>query len=74
MPLLEIPLVGPLPRSKPKNQYMLVFVDMLTKWVEMIPVKKKLATTIEKEFHRKIIAKWGTPRILFMDNGKEFVN
>ena len=67
-------IVGPLPRSKSRNQYMLVFVDMFTKWLEIIPVKNKLATTIENEFHRKIIAKWGTPRILFTDNGKEFVN
>ena len=67
-------IVGPLPRSKLKNQYMLVFVDIFTKWVEIIRVKKKLATTIENEFHNKIIAKWGTPRILFTDNGKECVN
>ena len=47
---------------------------MFTKWVEIIPVKNKVAATIEKEFHRKIISKWGTPRILFTDNGKEFLN
>ena len=67
-------IMGPLPRSRAKNQYILVCVDMFTKWVEIIPVKNKVATTIEKEFHRKIIWKWGTPRILFTDNGKEFVN
>ena len=38
------------------------------------PNKTKLATTLEKKFYRKIISKWGTPRILFTDNGKEFVN
>ena len=32
-------IVGPLPRSKSRNQYMLVFVDMFTKWMEIIPVK-----------------------------------
>ena len=67
-------IMGPLPRSKAKNQYILVCVDMFTKWVEIIPVKNKVAKTIEKEFHRKIISKWRTPRILFTDNGKEFVN
>ena len=39
-------IVGPLPRSKSKNQYMLVFVDMFIKWVEIIPIKNKVATTI----------------------------
>ena len=43
-------IMGPLPGSKAKNQYILVFVDMFTKWVEMIPVINKVATTIEKEF------------------------
>ena len=47
---------------------------MFTKWVEIISVKNKVAATIEKELHKKIISKWGTPRILFTDNGKEFVN
>ena len=49
--VLAADIVGPLPRSKSRNQYMLVFVDMFTKWVEIIPVKNKLATTIENEFH-----------------------
>ena len=39
-------IICPLPRSKSKNQYILVFVDMFTKWIEIIPVKNKLATTI----------------------------
>ena len=57
--------MDPLPRSKAKNQYILVCVDMFTKWVEIIPVKNKVAATIEKEFHKKIISKWGIPRIFF---------
>ena len=41
-------IMGPLPRSKSKNQYILVFVDMFTKWVELTLISNKLATTIEK--------------------------
>ena len=41
-------IIGPLPRSKSTNQYILVFVDMFTKWVEIISINNKLATTIGK--------------------------
>ena len=37
-------IVGPLPRLMLKNQYMLVFVHMFTKWVEIIPIKNKLTS------------------------------
>ena len=34
-------IMGPFPLSKKeKNQYILVFVDLFTKWVEIIPIKK----------------------------------
>ena len=41
-------VMGPLPLSKKgKNQYILVFVDLFTKWVEIIPIKKANGKTIE---------------------------
>ena len=60
--------------DKIKNQRILVFADIFAKWVEIVPIKNKLATTVEEEFDRKIICKWKTPRILFTDNDKEFIN
>ena len=49
-------IMGPLPLSKEgKNQYILVFVDLFTKWVEIIPVKKANGRTIESEFHKRIV-------------------
>ena len=68
-------IMGPLLLSKEgKNQYILVFVDLFTKWVEIIPIKKANGRTIESEFHKRIVSRWGTPRILNTDNGTEFVN
>ena len=40
------------------------------KQAEIIPVRNKLAVTVEKEFHRQIISKQGTLRTLFTDDGK----
>ena len=68
-------IMGPLLLSKEgKNQYILVFVDLFTKWVEIIPIKKANGRTIKSEFHKRIVSRWGTPRILNTDNGTEFVN
>ena len=67
-------IMGPLPTSKMKNQYILVFVYMFTKWVKKIPIKHELETTVEKSFKRKSISKWRTQRIFCTDNGKEFMN
>ena len=68
-------IMGPLPLSKKgKNQYILVFVDLFTKWVEIIPIKKANGRTIESELHKRIVSRWGTSRILNTDNGTEFAN
>ena len=41
-------IIGLLPLNKKgKNQYILVFVDLFTKWVEIIPIKKANGKTIE---------------------------
>lgn len=67
-------IMGPLPLSRNRNRYILVFIDLFTKWVEIIPIKKADGKTIEAEFHKRIISRWGTPRIFLSDNGTEFVN
>ena len=37
-------IMGPLPKSISKSLYILVFVDMFTKWVGIIPVRNKQIT------------------------------
>lgn len=46
-------IMGPLPSSKLRNRYILVFVDLFTKRVEIISIKKANGLTIEEEFHTK---------------------
>ena len=38
------------------------------------PIKKANGKTIESEFHKRNVSRWGTPRILHTDNGTEFIN
>ena len=54
--------------------FLIVGIDYLTKWVEA----EALATIIEKNvrsFVRKnIICRYGIPRVLVLNNGKQFDN
>ena len=67
-------ILGPLPIGKGQCKFIIVVVDYFTKWAEAEP----LATIIEQKIHnfvwRSIICKFGIPRALVPDNGKQFDN
>jgi hypothetical protein len=49
-----------------------VAVDYFTKWVEAKPLTNIKAPTIQKFFWQNIIYRFGVPRELTVDNGKQF--
>ena len=67
-------ILGPLPISKGQCKFIIVAVDYFTKWAEAEP----LATITEKKIRnfvwRAIICRFGIPRALVSDNGKQFDN
>ena len=83
-PLVPIPVAGPfdkvgvdvlqLPRSYDGNQYAVVFVDYLTKWLEVFPTKNQTALTIAWLLVEKIIARHGVPSDLLSDGGANFLS
>lgn len=66
--------MGPYPRSKTGNKYLIVFEDLFTRWVECVPVAAATGKTIAEAFRARVICRWGTPRVFLTDNGTEFVN
>ena len=64
-------ILGPLPIGKGQCKFIIVVVDYFTKWVEAEP----LATITEQKIHnfvwRAIIYRFGIPRALVSDNGKQ---
>jgi len=66
--------VGPLPRSGRGNTMLLVFHDIFSKWVELIPLRKATAAQVQKAFRERILGRVGNPRKFICDNGTQFTS
>ena len=66
--------MGPFPIALSQLKFLVVGIEYFTKWVEAEP----LATITEKSIctfvWRNIICRYGIPRVLISDNGKQFNN
>ena len=49
------------------KQYALVFIDYLTKWVEVVAIPDQRAETIAKMFVEHAVCRHGAPRELMSD-------
>jgi hypothetical protein len=65
-------LVGPLPIAQGNCRFAVVAVDYFTKWVEAKALAYITTSTIQKLFWRNIICRFGVPRELTVNNGKQF--
>ena len=66
--------MGPFPIAVQQLKFLIVGIDYFTKWVEA----EALATITEKNMRsfvwRSIICRFGIPRVLISNNGKQFDN
>jgi hypothetical protein len=65
-------IVGPLPTAQGNFKFALVAVEYFTKWIEARPVTTITSATIRKFFWQQIICRFGMPKELTVDNGKQF--
>ena len=68
-----IDFVGPFPSSF-GNEYILVVVDYMSKWVEAVATPHNDAKTVVKFLKKNIFSRFGVPRILISDGGTQFCN
>lgn len=52
-------IMGPLPCSTKGFNYLLVFEDLFTKWVELIPIRTANAAAVAKCFKENVLYQWG---------------
>ncbi|XP_048621486.1 uncharacterized protein LOC125591380 [Brassica napus] len=68
-----IDFMGPFPSSY-GNEYILVAVDYVSKWVEAIANPTNNAKVVLKMFKSIIFPRFGVPRIVISDGGTHFIN
>jgi len=68
-----IDFIGPLSSSF-SNEYILLAVEYVSRWVEATATQKANAKTVIKFLKRNIFTRFGTPRILISDVGSHFCN
>lgn len=60
--------MGPLPRSKCGNRFILVFKDYFTKWLEIVPIKNAKDRKVRQHFMELILLRI----ILITDNSTQY--
>ena len=65
--------MGPFPSSF-NHKYILLAVDYVSKWVEVIPTRTNDARVVAKFLHNHIFTRFGTPRALIIDGRTHFYN
>jgi hypothetical protein len=65
-------IVGPLPITQGNFKFAVVAIEYFTKWIEVRPVATITLATIRKFFWQQIIYRFGMPKELTVDNGKQF--
>jgi len=68
-----IDFIGPLPSSF-LNEYILLTVEYVSRWVEAIPTQKAYVRTVIKFMKKHIFCIFRTPRVVISDGGSHFCN
>lgn len=72
MERIAIDILGPLPETARKNKFILVVSDYFTKWTESYPLPNQEATTVAEKLVNEFICRFGVPRELHSDQGRNF--
>ena len=72
MERVALDIVGPFPISNHGNKYILVVTDYFTRWVEGYPMANAETTTIVDLFITNFICRFGVPRQIHTDQGRQF--
>ena len=67
-------MLGPLTPSTEGYNYILVCTEWMSRWVEAIPLHNQEAATIAKALHKEIFCRYGAPRTLLSDRGRNLMS
>ena len=66
--------LGPLPRTRSGNRWILVFGDLFTKWLECQALPDSTAETVARCIMDNIICRYGPPEKFLSDRGSNFLS
>ncbi|GKA13009.1 reverse transcriptase domain-containing protein [Tanacetum coccineum] len=67
-----IDIAGPFPEGPGKVKFLIVAMDYFTKWIEAKPVATITGNQVKKFVWENIVCRFGLPREIISDNGKQF--
>jgi hypothetical protein len=71
---ISIDFVGPLPRSKKGNEYMLTVSDSFTRWLEAFPCCRANAQVVVNKLITEIFPRFGVCDQIHSDRGTQFLS
>lgn len=72
--MISIDLIGPLPRSKNGNIFLLVVLDIFSKFVLLHPIRKANSKSVIKYLENNVFMLFGVPNVAIQDNGCQFIS
>jgi len=70
---IALDLMGPYTKGHNQSQYLLVIVDVFTKWIELFIIRKAKTVTVCKKLW-ELCCRWGFPKNIISDNGSQFTS
>jgi hypothetical protein len=67
-------IMGPFPIGRRQLKFLVVAINYFTKWVEAEPLATITERNIQNFVWKAVICRFGIPRVLVSDNGKQFDN
>ena len=72
--VVTMDLIGKIPPSQFGEEYILVIQDVLTRWVELAPIKVATAEAVIDKFMTFWVSRYGPPKKLLTDRGSQFTS
>ncbi|MEL7196586.1 MAG: RNase H-like domain-containing protein, partial [Bacteroidota bacterium] len=66
--------IGPFPITDEGNRFILVFIDYLSRYTEIVATKDRSAISVAEAIRSRIITRHSCPRFLLSDNAAEFTS
>ncbi|KAI4474785.1 hypothetical protein M0802_015444 [Mischocyttarus mexicanus] len=71
---VALDIVGPLPMTRKRNQYILTMQDLLTKFSRAVPLTNISSVTTAEAFYIEFVCLFGAPRAIITDQGRNFIS